>query len=157
MLNKDYKEMLQCLLEENVRFLLVGAYAVAVYGYPRATKDIDLFVRAVPENASNLIRALTRFGAPLAGVSESDFSTEGVVLQIGNSPRRIDILTRISGIDFEQAFTNRKIISVEGMEVPVISVEDLIANKRATGRLQDLADIEKLQSMISRNSSERTK
>lgn len=156
MLNKDYKEMLQCLLEENVRFLLVGAYAVAVYGYPRATKDIDLFVRAVPENASNLIRALTRFGAPLAGVSESDFSTEGVVFQIGNSPRRIDILTRISGIDFEQAFTNRKIISVEGMEVPVISVEDLIANKRATGRLQDLADIEKLQSMISRTSSERT-
>lgn len=146
MLNKDYKEMLQCLLEENVRFLLVGAYAVAVYGYPRATKDIDVFVRAAPENASNLIRALTRFGAPLSDVSESDFSTEGIVFQIGNSPRRIDILTRISGVDFEQAYANKQTISVEGLEVPVISLEDLIANKRATGRTQDLADIEKLQS-----------
>ncbi|HVW71005.1 MAG TPA: hypothetical protein VHB68_18630 [Steroidobacteraceae bacterium] len=78
MLNEDYKEMLQCLLEEQVRFLLVGAYAVAVHGYPRATKDIDIFVRAAPDNASNLVRALARFGAPLSGISESDFSTEGI-------------------------------------------------------------------------------
>ena len=84
MLNEDYKEMLQCLLEEDVRFLLVGAYAVAVYGYPRATKDIDIFVRAAPDNASSLMKALARFGAPLSDVSESDFSTQGVVFQIGN-------------------------------------------------------------------------
>jgi predicted nucleotidyltransferase len=147
MLNEDYKEMLQCLLEENVRFLLVGAYAVAVYGYPRATKDIDIFVRAAPENASSLMKALARFGAPLSGVSESDFSTEGIVFQIGNSPRRIDILTRISGVEFERAYANRKTISVAGMDVPIISLEDLIANKRATGRTQDLADVEKLQSV----------
>ena len=76
MLNEDYKDMLQCLLEEKVRFLLVGAYAVAVYGYPRATKDIDVFVRAAPDNASNLMRALRRFGAPLSDVSEADFSVE---------------------------------------------------------------------------------
>jgi predicted nucleotidyltransferase len=149
MLNEDYKEMLQCLLEENVRFLLVGAYAVAVYGYPRATKDIDIFVRAVPENASSLLKALARFGAPLSGVSESDFSTEGIVFQIGNSPRRIDILTRISGVEFERAYANRKTISVAGMDVPIISLEDLIANKLATGRTQDLADVEKLQSLSS--------
>jgi predicted nucleotidyltransferase len=149
MLNEDYKEMLQCLLEENVRFLLVGAYAVAVYGYPRATKDIDIFVRAAPENASSLMKALARFGAPLSGVSESDFSTEGIVFQIGNSPRRIDILTRISGVEFERAYANRKTISVAGMDVPIISLEDLIANKRATGRTQDLADVEKLVSLSS--------
>jgi predicted nucleotidyltransferase len=149
MLNEDYKEMLQCLLEEDVRFLLVGAYAVAVYGYPRATKDIDIFVRAAPENASSLMKALARFGAPLSDVSESDFSTAGVVFQIGNSPRRIDILTRISGVEFESAYANRKTISIAGMEVPIISLEDLIANKRATGRTQDLADVEKLESLSS--------
>jgi predicted nucleotidyltransferase len=148
MLNEDYKEMLQCLLEEHVRFAR-RAYAVAVYGYPRATKDIDIFVRAAPENASSLMKALARFGAPLSDVSESDFSTEGVVFQIGNSPRRIDILTRISGVEFESAYANRKTISIAGMEVPIISLEDLIANKRATGRTQDLADVEKLQALSS--------
>ena len=146
MLNKDYKEMLQCLLEENVRFLLVGAYAVAVHGFPRATKDIDFFVWATPENAANLMRALAKFGAPLDDISESDFSSEGIIFQIGNSPRRIDIITNISGVKFEQAYANRKAIFLEGIEVPVISLQDLIANKRASGRMQDLADIEKLES-----------
>jgi predicted nucleotidyltransferase len=147
MLNKDYKEMLQCLLEENVRFLLVGAYAVAVHGFPRATKDIDFFVWATPENAANLMRALTKFGAPLHDISEADLSSEGVVFQIGNSPRRIDILTNISGVKFEQAYANKTTISIEGIEVPVISLEDLIANKRASARTQDLADVEKLESV----------
>ena len=146
MLNKDYKEMLQCLLEEKVKFLLVGAYAVAVHGYPRATKDIDFFVWATPENASNLMKALTKFGAPLDKVSESDFSSKGVVFQIGNSPRRIDIMTSASGVDFEQAYGNKQIVFLEGLEVPVISLQDLIVNKRASGRTQDLADVEKLTS-----------
>ena len=146
-MNKGYKEMLQCLLEENVRFLLVGAYAVAVHGFPRATKDIDFFVWATPENAANLMRALTKFGAPLHDISEADLSSEGVVFQIGNSPRRIDIMTNISGVKFEQAYANRTTISIEGIEVPVISLEDLIANKRASARTQDLADVEKLESV----------
>jgi predicted nucleotidyltransferase len=139
--------MLQCLLEEKVRFLLVGAYAVAVYGYPRATKDIDILVRAAPENAANLLRALARFGAPLSGVTESDFSIEGIVFQIGSGPRRIDILTSISGVEFEHAYANKRTVSVEGVDVPVISLDDLIANKRATGRTQDLADVERLLSI----------
>jgi predicted nucleotidyltransferase len=147
MLNKDYREMLQCLLEENVRFLLVGAYAVAVHGFPRATKDIDFFVWATPENAANLVRALTKFGAPLHDISEADFSSEGVIFQIGNSPRRIDIITNISGVKFEQAYANKATISIEGIDVPVISLEDLIANKRASARTQDLADVEKLESV----------
>jgi predicted nucleotidyltransferase len=150
MLNKDYREMLQCLLEEKVRFLLIGAYALAVHGFPRATKDIDFFVWATPENAANLVRALARFGAPLDEISESDFSVPGVVFQIGNNPRRIDILTKISGVEFERAYANRKNIFLEGLEIPVISVPDLIANKRATGRTQDLADVEKLESASKR-------
>lgn len=147
MLNPDYKEMLECLSEEGVSFLLVGAYALAAYGYPRATKDIDFFVRASPSNASNLMRALSRFGAPLTGISASDFASEGIVFQIGNSPRRIDILTRISGVDFETAYAKRNIVKVDGLHVPVISMTDLIANKRATGRTQDLADVEKLEAL----------
>jgi predicted nucleotidyltransferase len=148
MLNKDYKEMLQCLSEGNVRFLLVGAYALAAHGYPRATKDIDFFVWATPENATNLLKALSRFGAPLDDVSESDFSSEGVIFQIGNSPRRIDIITQISGVTFDQAYANRKSFTIEGLNVPVISLEDLIVNKRASGRAQDLADVEKLEALL---------
>jgi predicted nucleotidyltransferase len=147
MLNEDYKDMLQCLLEEKVRFLLVGAYAVAVYGYPRATKDMDVFVRAASDNASKLLRALRRFGAPVSDLSEIDFSVEGIVFQIGDSPRRIDIITRISGVGFEQAYANKTDVSIEGLQVPVISLEDLIANKRASGRTQDLADVEKLETL----------
>ena len=147
MLNPDYKEMLECLSEEGVSFLLVGAYALAVYGYPRATKDIDFFVRASPANASSLMRALSRFGAPLTGISESDFASEGIVFQIGNSPRRIDILTRISGVDFENAYAKRNVVNVDGLDVPVISMSDLITNKRASGRTQDLADVEKLEAL----------
>jgi hypothetical protein len=155
MLNKDYREMLQCLLEEKVRFLVVGAYALAAHGFPRATKDIDFFVWATPENAANLLRALARFGAPLDDISESDFSTTGTVFQIGNSPRRIDILTTISGIEFERAYAHRKSILLEGLEIPVISVADLITNKRASGRTQDLADVEKLESATDNDSEQR--
>lgn len=148
MLNDDYKEMLQCLSEEDVKFLLVGAYALAVHGFPRATKDIDFFVWATPENAANLMRALAKFGAPMEGIAESDFSLEGVIFQIGSSPRRIDIITTIDGIKFDQAYVNRKIFPIEGLQIPVISLEDLIANKRASGRKQDLADVEKLESQL---------
>ena len=148
MLNDDYKEMLQCLSEEDVKFLLVGAYALAVHGFPRATKDIDFFVWATPGNAAKLIRALARFGAPMDDVSEADFSSEGVIFQIGNNPRRIDIVTTIDGVKFDQAYANRKVFVIEGLQVPVISLEDLIVNKRASGRTQDLADVEKLESQL---------
>lgn len=125
-----------------------------MYGYPRATKDIDFFVRASPANASSLMRALSRFGAPLTGISESDFASEGIVFQIGNSPRRIDILTRISGVDFENAYAKRNVVNVGGLDIPVISMSDLIANKRASGRTQDLADVEKLEAGARRSQSQ---
>lgn len=144
MLNKDYKEMLQCLSDEGVKFLLVDAYALAAHGFPRATKDIDFFVWANPENAANLLRALNRFGAPLENLSSADFASEGTVMQIGAGPRRIDILTRIDGVKFEDAYGRRLTLRLEGVEVPVISRDDLITNKRASGRTQDLADVERL-------------
>ena len=146
MLNKDYREMLLCLLEENVKFLLVGAYALAAHGFPRATKDIDFFVWATPDNSANLMKALAKFGAPLSDISASDFSSEGIIFQIGNSPRRIDIVTSIDGVKFDRAYANKATLVLEGVEVPVISMADLITNKRASGRTQDLADVEKLES-----------
>jgi hypothetical protein len=146
MLNKDYREMLLCLLEEDVKFLLVDAYALAAHGFPRATKEIDFFVWATPDNSANLIKALAKFGAPLSDISASDFSSEGIIFQIGNSPRRIDIITSIDGVKFDRAYANKATIFLEGLEVPVISMADLITNKRASGRKQDLADVEKLES-----------
>ncbi|MBS0365049.1 MAG: nucleotidyl transferase AbiEii/AbiGii toxin family protein [Proteobacteria bacterium] len=146
MLNKDYREMLKCLSDEGVRYLVVGAYALAVHGFPRATKDIDFFVWASPENAARLIRALERFGAPLRNISAADFAAEGTVYQIGGGPRRIDIITRIDGVRFEDAYPRRLMVAMEGLDVPVLSRDDLIANKRASGRAQDLADLERLAS-----------
>jgi Nucleotidyl transferase of unknown function (DUF2204) len=145
MLNNDYKDMLQCLSAEGVRFLVVGAYALAVHGFPRATKDIDVFVTATPDNADDLMRAIARFGAPIKDLSAADFATEGTVFHIGTDPRRIDILTCISGVILKQAYGNRLTVSMEGIDVPVM--KDLIANKRARGRTQDLADVERLESL----------
>jgi predicted nucleotidyltransferase len=157
MLNKDYREMLQCLSDEGVKFLVVGAYALAVHGYPRATKDIDFFVWANRENAAKLLRALDRFGAPLRDLSAGDFASEGTVFQIGAGPRRIDIITRIDGVEFEAAYARRLTVSLEGVDLPVISRDDLIANKRATGRTQDLADVERLTAPTRSRDDERTR
>jgi hypothetical protein len=143
--------MLQYLSDEGVKFLLVGAYALAVHGYPRATKDIDFFVWADSENAAKLLRALARFGTPIKDLSVADFASEGSVFQIGVGPRRIEILTRIDGVTFPEAYARRLTVSLECIDVPVISREDLIANKRASGRTQDLADIERLMRLRSRD------
>jgi predicted nucleotidyltransferase len=143
-LNEDYKDMLRSLNDERVKYLLVGAYALAVHGFPRATKDIDFFVEASPDNAESLLRALTQFGAPVANLSSADFAVEGIVYQIGSGPRRIDILTRIDGVTFTSAYERRVTVQLEGLDVSVISREDLMANKSASGRAQDLADLERL-------------
>lgn len=137
--------MLQCLLEEKVEFLLIGAYALATYGYPRATKDLDIWVHASETNASKIRRSLTRFGAPVDQIDQKDFFEEGVVLQIGVAPVRIDITTKIDGVKFEEAYPNRVEINIENLIVPIISREDLILNKKASGRPQDLVDVQMLQ------------
>ena len=149
MLNSDYKDILLILSEKKVKFLLVGAYAMAVHGYPRSTMDIDLWVMPEPENAVLALQALEIFGAPTGDLSPEDLQKEGLIFQIGIAPRRIDILTSIDGLKFEEAFGHSKLIDIEGIPVHVLSIPDLIVNKRSTGRLKDLADVESLQDTFS--------
>jgi predicted nucleotidyltransferase len=148
MLNEDYRDMLRALSDEGVRFLLVGAYALAAHGYPRATMDIDIWVMPSPANADAVLRAIGRFGAPLHGLSKDDLLTEGTVFQIGVAPRRIDIITSASGLDFDGAFERALGVEIEGIELRVPSVGDLIANKLASGRTKDLADVEALEQLL---------
>lgn len=145
MLNEDYKEMLQRLLDAGVEFLLVGAYALAVHGYPRATGDIDIWVRPSPDNARRVYATLATFGAPLQDVTPQDFSHPDVVFQIGVAPRRIDIMTGISGLDFTEASRNASQVEIEALTIPVLSRADLIANKEASGREKDLLDVKILR------------
>lgn len=140
MLNEDYKEMLQILLDNEIKFLIVGAYAMAAYGYPRATGDFDVWVESSSENSRRLFRSLSQFGAPVTRITEYTFTETGVVFQIGIAPRRIDILTSIDGVDFKQAWESRKEIEVENLPLPFISKNDLIINKESTGREKDKLD-----------------
>jgi len=145
MLNEDYRDMLQALVDEKVKFLLVGAYAQAAHGYPRATMDIDIWVMPSSKNAEAVLRALRRFGAPLQKLSRQDLERDGTVFQIGVAPRRIDIITAASGLRFQEAFARSLSVQIEGLEVHIPSLEDLIRNKRAAGRTKDLADAEALE------------
>ncbi len=148
LLNAEFKEMLSVLSEEGVDFLLIGAYALAVHGVPRATGDLDLWIRCRPDNALLAHRALAKFGAALEGIQPEELSQADSVIQIGIAPCRIDILTTIDGVDFEEAWSRRFITSIAGLQIPVLSREDLVRNKRATGRTQDKADLEALGETI---------
>lgn len=145
MLNEDYRDMLRVLLGNDVRFMVVGAYAMAVHGYPRATGDIDIWVETNIENSRKIYACIKQFGAPLSDISEQTFTEKGIVFQIGTAPRRIDIITRIDGVDFSEAYTAKKVIEVEGLRIPFLSKEDLIKNKLATGREKDRLDAQYLQ------------
>ncbi len=144
MLNEDYKEMLQLLLEEQVDFMIVGAYALGTHGYPRATGDIDIWVKPNTINSKKLCKALARFGAPLGQIQVDEFSTEGIIFQIGVIPRRIDIMTKIDGVTYEEADEDKIIVEIEDLKIPIISLEKFIKNKMATGREKDELDIKVL-------------
>lgn len=143
----DFREFLEALLAARVTFLVVGAHALAVHGTPRATGDLDIWVRADLVNAKRILEALTAFGAPIDDlrIKVEDFAKAGIVAQLGLPPYRIDILTSISGVDFDPAWTGRIEGVVAGITVPVLAREDFIRNKRASGRTKDLADIEYLE------------
>jgi len=143
-MNQDFVDLLRALLDAEVRFLLVGAYALAIHGKPRATGDLDIWVDASTANASRLMRALAGFGAPMDQISESDFATPGVAYQIGVAPGRIDILTELTGLTFAEAWPKRLSRPFGDVMVDVIGLDDFIRNKRATGRAKDLGDIEGL-------------
>jgi hypothetical protein len=132
-----------------VDFLVIDAWAMAAHGHQRGTKDIDLFVRASPDNAPRVMRALAAFGAPLDHMSVEDFASPGVVFQVGVSDR-VDVTTTIDGLDFESAGEHRIAMKVAGLAVPVIGLDALIANKRASGRPQDLVEVEALKKMVAR-------
>ena len=144
-MNRDFVEMLFALSETGADSLIVGAYAVAAHGHPRATGDLDIWIRPSPENAERVFQALQVFGAPLSNISQEDFSLPGTVFQIGVSPSRIDILTSLTGVAFDQAWQNKMAIIIEGREVFCIGLDDLLINKKATGRPQDLADVDSLE------------
>lgn len=140
-MNRDFVEMLSALSEAAADFIVVGAHALATLGIPRATGDLDVWVRPTPENATRVIAALTRFGAPLFDLTTEDLTKPDTVFQIGLPPARVDVLSGITGVSFDDAWPRRTRVMIEGIEVGVLSREDFIANKRAAGRPKDLLDL----------------
>ncbi|QDT71446.1 hypothetical protein I41_06030 [Lacipirellula limnantheis] len=139
-MNQDFSEMLSELFAADAEFLLVGAYALSAYGFSRATGDLDIWVRPTPENAVKVWQALKAFQAPVRNVTVEDFHTPDVVFQIGVEPGRIDILTSISGVEFDDAWNERKYRTLSGLNVPLLSKPHLLANKLASGRPKDIGD-----------------
>ena len=146
-MNPDFKELLLTFNAHNVEYLIVGAHALAAYGHVRATKDLDVWVKPSRENAKEVLSALSDFGAPLRDLTIDDLSKRGTIFQIGIPPLRIDIITEIDGVDFQDAWPARFQTSFGGVPAFVISRQHLITNKKTAARLQDLADVEKLEAV----------
>lgn len=144
-LHKDLREFIESLNSANVRYVIVGGYAVAYHGHPRATGDIDFFVEASADNASRIVEAIREFGFGDIGLTAEDFSKPDAIIQLGRPPRRIDIITSVDAVSFEEAWTARVPANLDGIPVHFIDRELLLRNKRSTGRVQDQADAEKLQ------------
>jgi len=143
-LSRDFKEFLQSLNDSGVRYLVLGGYAVAFYGHPRYTKDLDVWIENSRENAEKLVKALEQFGFGALNLTAEDFLDEGQVVQMGVAPHRIDVLNFADGIDFSKCYDSRQIAEFDGVKIAFIDIENLKTNKRASGRLQDLADVENL-------------
>lgn len=144
-MNEDFVDLLRAFVDHNVRFMVVGAYALAIHGRPRATGDLDIWIQPAKENAARVMRALAAFGAPLDQIVESDFASPGVTYQMGVAPGRIDVLTDLTGLTFDEAWPGRITRPFGGVTVGVIGLAEFIRNKRATGRAKDLGDIEGLE------------
>lgn len=145
MLNQDFKEFIQSLTDNHVRYLVIGAYAVALHGYPRYTKDIDIWIEMSPDNAANMVKALDQFGFDSLGLLATDFLVPDQIIQLGYPPNRIDLITTPPGVDFETCYASRVEVLIDDVTVNFIDLENLKKNKKAAGRLQDLADLENLQ------------
>ena len=144
-MNADYIDMLKCLNKAGVDYILVGGWAVNMYGYIRATVDLDIWILADPENAKKVYRAVAEFGAPVSEMKPEEFAEYGMIFQIGVAPCRVDIISKISGVSYADAVTRAVPKTIDGVNVRIISLEDLIANKKASGRAKDLADVEVLE------------
>jgi predicted nucleotidyltransferase len=154
-MSPDFRDLLAAFDAHGVEFLIVGAHALAAHGHVRATKDLDVFLRTSPDNATRAYAALAEFGAPLHDLTEEDLRTPGVVFQIGIPPVRIDLVTKIDGVEFADAWNERVETTLAGIPVAVLSLADLIRNKKAAGRLQDLADVEALEKLARERSGDR--
>lgn len=144
-LPKDFKELLESLNANGVKYLLVGGYAVGFHGYSRSTNDIDIFVSADLDNAKKLVAALTEFGFSGSELSTEIFTKKDSLVVMGVEPMAIDILNYLKGIDFETAYSNRHVMKSENIEISLISFSDLITNKKQVGRYKDLSDVEYLE------------
>ncbi len=144
MLNKDFREFFECLNSRNVRYLLIGGYAVAFHGHPRYTKDIDVWFDRTEANVANVLLALQDFGFGDLDLREADLMEPDSVIQIGYPPNRIDLLNSPDGVEFGECFEQKIVFELDGLKIPVIDLGSLRRNKKASGRLQDLADLEEL-------------
>jgi len=142
--NSDFSDLLRIFNDHNVKYLVIGGYAVVQYAEPRFTKDLDVLISTDIENAEAVFAALREFGAPLAGLTPKDFSEEGFFFQMGVSPIRVDVLMGIPGVRFDECWGRRVEVDFEGLKIIFISKQDLIASKRAAGRPQDLIDADLL-------------
>lgn len=144
-IHKDIRDFIELCLSRKVEFLLVGGYALAFHGAPRFTEDIDFMVLVSPENASRLSDVLETFGFGNAGITREDFLEPNQVIQLGRAPNRIDLLTGISGVTWEEAWASGTPVSLDGLQIMAIGKEELVRNKQATGRPQDVADVARLR------------
>ena len=145
MLSNDFKEFIELLNRHRVRYLVVGGYAVAFHGYPRYTKNLDVWIELSPENADNVIKALEAFGFGSLGIKAEDFLEIDQIIQLGYPPNRIDILTTLKQVNFEDCYKEKVEVEIQGLKISFINLENLKQNKRATGRPQDLADADNLE------------
>jgi hypothetical protein len=140
----DFKEFLKLLNENEVRYLLIGGYAVGYHGYPRATNNMDIWIALHPDNAGRVVKALEEFGFNLPELNPKLFLKKNAIIRMGLPPMRLEISTGISGVDFEECYASRIMDNIDGMQVSIIDLQHLKINKKAAGRLKDLADLENL-------------
>ena len=148
MLNQDFKEFIALLNQHNVRYIVIGGYALAFHGHPRYTKDIDIWIEAKEENAKRILDVLRDFGFGSVNLDIQDFISEDNIILLGYPPNRIDILTSAKGVVFADCVLSSPSIKIEDVEVRFLDIKSLIVNKQKTGRLQDLADVEALEKLL---------
>lgn len=143
--NPDFRDLFSELSAVEARYLVVGAHAVIYHATPRYTKDLDIWIEPNPDNAQRVYTALTRFGAPMESLEVEDLATSGTIFQIGIEPNRIDVITELKGLSFEDAWRRRILSTYGDVPVALLGLDDLLVNKRAVGRPQDLMDVESLE------------
>ena len=144
-LNPDFKEFFQLLNKNNVKYLVIGGFVVAFHGYPRFTKDIDIWLQRNSENAMKVVETLVDFGFKSPGLTIEDFLESETIIQLGYPPNRIDLITTATGVDFDDCYQSKIEEEIDGVKIPFIDLDNLKKNKRAAGRTQDLADIDNLK------------